>query len=535
MLRSIALCVCNFSIVLQVPCNVAAVLVTFEVPGSFLITMHNTSDRPTDESPPENQFQQNLNFYKQKFTHKFNSIFNLEAKGFTPSEVAFAKSTMSNLIGGIGYFYGASKVQSEYNENPINYWKAPLYTAVPSRSFFPRGFLWDEGFHTLLVSTWDIDIALDIMKHWFDLMNIDGWIPREQILGSEALAKVPADFVVQRSTNANPPTFFLTLRYLLNNYEEKLKEPRRHESLNKMFPRLQAWYSWFNKTQLGPVPGSYRWRGRSITEEEINPKTLTSGLDDYPRASHPDNQERHVDLLCWMQLASHVMFDLARFLGRDDSKYYETYEYLSNVEHLNSLHLSPKTNTYADFGLHTDQVRLKLVQSQSERSMVREVMQPPSYKLVDDVFGYISLFPFLMKILPSDSSSLKTTLDNLRNPEILWTDYGIRSLSKKSTLYMERNTEHDPPYWRGQIWINMNYLVLGALNHYRNKVGPNQILAQEIYDGLRKNIVSNMYRQYHRTGYVWENYKDDTGEGKGCYPFTGWSSLVVMIMAEIYL
>jgi mannosyl-oligosaccharide glucosidase len=38
---------------------------------------------------------------------------------------------------------------------------------------------------------WDVHISMDVIGHWLDLLNSDGWIPREQILGAEALRWFP--------------------------------------------------------------------------------------------------------------------------------------------------------------------------------------------------------------------------------------------------------------------------------------------------------------------------------------------------------
>ncbi len=73
---------------------------------------------------------------------------------------------------------GKSLVAKANQKVPDEYWTASLYTAVPSRSFFPRGFLWDEGFHNLLIARWNKNITIDILSHWFDMLNDNGWIPR---------------------------------------------------------------------------------------------------------------------------------------------------------------------------------------------------------------------------------------------------------------------------------------------------------------------------------------------------------------------
>ncbi|GAB4829340.1 ADP-ribosylation factor GTPase-activating protein gcs1 [Ancistrocladus abbreviatus] len=485
---------------------------------------------------------------KNEFDNKFERCFNVNAK-IDSDAILVGKAAIGNLLGGIGYFYGQSKIylprQSDLNgDNYVPYWPAELYTAVPSRSFFPRGFLWDEGFHQLLIWRWDIHICLDILGHWLDLMNIDGWIPREQILGAEALSKVPEEFVLQHPTNGNPPTLFLVLHDLLSSMRKNSFAVNSDNEislfLERACVRLDAWFKWFNTTQSGKIANSYFWHGRdNTTIRELNPKALSSGLDDYPRASHPNEDERHLDLRCWMLLAADCMHSIAeRLKNRELGKAYGlTAKLLADFDILNQMHFNEAYGAYFDFGNHTEKVRLswqvKVTGNYATKELVREVEEMPVLSLVPHV-GYVSLFPFMGRIIPPESWILEKQLDLIANRSILWTDFGIRSLSKTSSLYMKRNTEHDPPYWRGPIWMNMNYMILSALHHYSQVDGPYKAKARVIYDDLRSNLIRNVVNNYHHTGYLWEQYDQKTGKGKGARPFTGWTSLVLLIMAEAY-
>ncbi|KAK7359394.1 hypothetical protein VNO77_01352 [Canavalia gladiata] len=488
---------------------------------------------------------------EQAFDDKFEKIFNLARKVDSES-ISVGKAAVGNLLGGIGYFYGQSKIalsnvlNLREHVNYISYWPAELYTAVPSRSFFPRGFLWDEGFHQLIIWRWDIHISLDIIGHWLDLMNVDGWIPREQILGAEALSRVPEEFVPQHPTNGNPPTLFLALNDIIsglkNNEFTVMDRSEISQFLERAFVRLEAWFQWFNTTQSGKQMGSYYWHGRdNKTILELNPKTLSSGLDDYPRASHPSADERHLDLRCWMLLAADCMNSIQELLDKESkhgTNYGSATKLLSDFELLNQMHFDGAYNAYFDFGNHTEKVQLKWKEPDARhnyaaRQLVRDISERPVLRLVPHI-GYVSLFPFMGRIIPSGSWILEKQLELILNRSLLWTDYGLRSLAKTSSLYMKRNTEHDPPYWRGPIWINMNYRILSALHHYSKENGPYQDKAKAIYEELRSNLIRNIVRNYQQTGFLWEQYDQIKGKGKGTHPFTGWTSLVVLIMAEAY-
>ena len=104
-------------------------------------------------------------------------------------------------------------------------------------------------------------------------------------------------------------------------------------------------------------------------------------------------------------------------------------------------------------------------------------------------------------------------------------------MAPSCSLYKKYNTAHDPPYWRGQIWININYLALSALNHYKTVGGPYAERTGQAHAELRQALLSNLASNYAGRGYLFEQYDDSTGRGMSSHPFTGWTALVALVAA----
>lgn len=113
------------------------------------------------------------------FSKRYHKLMEPQAPFNSEKYEEFSKSLFSNLAGGIGYFYGDARVDRsyapEYDEENEGFWEETadararngaelegpyeLFTSIPSRPFFPRGFLWDEGFHLIPIVDWDVDLT----------------------------------------------------------------------------------------------------------------------------------------------------------------------------------------------------------------------------------------------------------------------------------------------------------------------------------------------------------------------------------------
>jgi hypothetical protein len=146
-------------------------------------------------------------------------------------------------------------------------------------------------------------------------------------------------------------------------------------------------------------------------------------------------------------------------------------------------------------------------------------------KIHNPHIGYLNLYPLAFGLLKTTDPEFRMILHYLKTDDELFSEYGIRSLSKSDLLY---HTGED--YWRGNIWINQNFLVLrGLYKHYLDDHD-----AKSIYDELRGNLVRNVFTNWQKENTFFEQYSDIDGKGLKARNFNGWTSLILNIVTEKY-
>lgn len=324
------------------------------------------------------------------------------------------------------------------------------------------------------------------------------------------------------------------------------------------YPLLARHYGWLRRTQAGAEPGSFRWRGASADHN------FASGLDDYPRGVVPTLADENVDLLSWVAFFARALEQLSVLVEAPAS---ETARWRADAaaaeQRIVDVHWDEAAGLFCD------------VAAQSLRASKGKHPHraPPTPVMGRDCHqGYVSLLPLMLRLLPTGSGGsssvavdaadqaaaaavngswkrIAALLDAIEDPRRLWTPRGLRSLSAASPLYRSKED-----YWRGAIWINMNYLAVGALRHYGQAArGDSGAAAGAASDGgagsggsavdvaaraaaaserLASALVDGVVAEYQRSGFIWENYDPNTGKGRGTHPFTGWSALVALLLAR---
>ena len=413
---------------------------------------------------------------------------------------------LSNLFGNLGRFYGPLSVSDPLHIVSLtpDSMRIRMTSIGPSRSKFPRPFLWDDGFHMLAIDSVNRPVAVEIVTSWLRLQLVsqqEGWIPRELALSDRDRAAIPPKFLSQDPLIANPLSLLFVIRIWLRE-EGFLSSGVKRKIQN----HLNRWFHHLDKTLKSSSNGCYRWKPRDSNH------CLASGLDDYPRGSAVNEDECHLDLHMWMML-------LADTIG-SKSVYAELESTMENILKV------PDMSIFADFlGNGGDPTcpgtTLDLTCNQKEG-------------LHSSHIGYVTLFPLMLgQLCPkTHKATIRLLTETVLSNQLLLSEfYGVMSLAKTDIFFGAGEN-----YWRGNIWANMNLLIVGALHAYSEAyLGEDPQLAALLKtkaERIRLDWLNATKKAWDQAGSPREYIDPLSGEGGGATNFAGWTAAAVALLED---
>lgn len=349
---------------------------------------------------------------------------------------------------------------------------------IPSRYEYRHQWLWDSCFHAIVLRHFDTAAAEEELRSLVASQHSDGMIPHESkfnILGK----------MLPITSRITQPAF--VARAVLDVY----RKSRNKEFLADIFPQLQRYHVWLEKEReannvLNVVDCNESGEDNSVIWD-----------DDYVLSAHKT-------YLRWFPT------------------------YVPLFPHLGALKSVTATSVYADAlecvaGIAGILGEGRLSSSYGKRRTAVVAAMGKTFKRDDGVYYSLtragkpilykthSIFSPLFAGAVAKKEAKKLVEEHLLNEKEFWTSFPIPTVAANEPKF------NPTWYWRGPMWVNINWMLHRGLLRYGFKA-----VAAELLEKTIAIVKKSGFREY---------YNPLTGEGLGAKQF-GWSTLVADMMLQ---
>ncbi|CAN0099063.1 unnamed protein product [Bubo scandiacus] len=478
-----------------------------------------------------------LSRHAAAFESRFEETFGLARKGFPPAQRRFAQAALSDLLGGMGYFHGRSLVQGAAAGAPRARCRGRAFSPPsPPAPSSPAGSS-GRGFPPAAAGA--LGAGAEPRGHR-PLARPDerrGLDPAGADLGGGSAGQGAPRVPPAAQRDGQPPHAAAGAAGAAAHHPPALPAP-------PLPPPARLVRLGTNRTQAGPLPLTFRWRGRDPPARALpQPQNLGLGAGRLPPRLAPPRPRSGTwtcaagwrwPPACWPRWPS-AWASRPGFTAPPSGA-------LSDNELLERLHWAPELGAFADYGNHSAAVGLRW--QRGDASGTGEAPRRPRgwCGRCGKHRGRSSWG--LWATSASSRCCCSCCGPTRRGCRRCWPRCATSGSSGRpsgcarcpvtapstssATPSTTPRTGAVPSGSTSTTWH------CGRCAVTLRPRGPQRERAAELYRELRHNLVANVYRQFSESGFLWEHYSDSTGRGQGCRPFAGWSTLVVLVMAEDY-
>lgn len=420
-------------------------------------------------------------------------------------------------------------------------WKNTDYEFIaPAKKEYVYQFLWDTGFHAIVLSHFDTEWAKNEIRNYLKAQFEDGFLPhiifwkgQTHELPHWAFLESKPALRPHTSAITQPPIFPIAVEEIFRRDCDTIGPLAAKEFLKEVLPKLARSNRWLIQNRDPDNDGLV-----SI----ISPNE--SGMDELPvfqivsGFSGQDLVRLHYAFRKPDLLNQRYNFNSLKILDKD---YFNVEELLFNVVFIESAR--SLSRLFEEIDEPEEAEYFENQAEVSEKSLIKKC-----WDATDQIFYTIyskdekkarvktiaSLLPLFLGTLPKDK--LNALLNkHLLNPKEFWTNFPVPTVSQDDTHYSPLefpDYKHgagikllDQLYltfyselkmlWRGPTWIATNWFIVKGLR----KHGQNRIADQ---------IVEKMVEMIEKWGFR-EYYNPETGQGYRRQNF-GWSTLILDLL-----